>query len=130
MRKLPWIIAFLGFPPCCKADTLPVTSGHVQIIGATGNNVSLSGDGFTATGSFHFVAAGCIAGAYAPGQPILGCAGTQFPIGLTNEDYTITAPEPRTSILLLIAIACAFVMRKRAALGSSLGHLRASITIW
>jgi hypothetical protein len=201
MRKVFWMIAFLGFLPCAKADTLSVTSGYIQIIGATGNNASFSGDGFTATGNVLFLGVpSCVGDTYVPGQPFLGCAGFQFPFGsmtvsmngttqlvsfganflveitqarmflsgatqatltepativglagctapaffppcpttsfafpgpvmltvsltldpttgnyhVTNEAYTITAPEPGTRILLLMGIGLLLVMGKRS----------------
>ena len=76
MRKTLWLVAFLVvvIVPCARADSLHVTSGFIQCIGptptgATGNT-SLSGDGFTATGSILLF--GPCLGSVLPGQPVLG----------------------------------------------------------
>jgi PEP-CTERM motif len=74
MRKSLWVVAFLIFVPCVRADSFHVTSGFIQCIGpppsgATGNT-SLSGDGFTATGSILLL--GPCLGSVVPGQPVSG----------------------------------------------------------
>jgi hypothetical protein len=74
MRKSLLVVIFLVFVPCVKADSLHVTSGYIQCIGptptgATGNT-SLSGDGFTATGSILLLGP-CLASVL-PGQPDYG----------------------------------------------------------
>jgi hypothetical protein len=73
MRKTLWIIALLVFVPHAKAETFQVTSGFFQPIGAAGDNISLSGDGFTANGNIYLAPVAC-RGNFLPGQPITGCA--------------------------------------------------------
>jgi hypothetical protein len=73
MRKYLWIIAFLTFAPSARADTYQVTSGYFQPIGGTGNNIFLSGDGFTATGNIRIGPENCFPYNFLAGQPITGC---------------------------------------------------------
>jgi hypothetical protein len=70
MRKYLWVIAFLVFVPCARADTYLVTSGFFQPVGATGFNTFFSGPGFTATGNLYYPGCQSIIGM---GQRIFGC---------------------------------------------------------
>jgi hypothetical protein len=69
------ILAVLAFGACARADTYDVTSGFFQPIGAAGDNISLSGDGFTATGDISLAPISCHS-SFLPGQPIAGCLST------------------------------------------------------
>jgi hypothetical protein len=74
MRKYLWIIVFLIFTPCARADTYLVSSGYFQPIGGTGgDNIFLSGDGFTATGNISVGAPNCFPYNFRAGQAITGC---------------------------------------------------------
>ena len=73
MKQAAWaFLVLLILAPCVKADTFVVTSGFYQPIGASGDNIFLSGDGFTASGFLQIAPFGC-RGDFAPGQPITGC---------------------------------------------------------
>jgi hypothetical protein len=73
MRRFLWVIAFLVFVPCAKADSLQVTSGFFQPYGATGDDLMLSGNGFTLTGNLMLL--GPCHGDFPAGDPIIGCSG-------------------------------------------------------
>ena len=76
MKQAAWaILVILIFAPCVKADTFDVTAGYFQPFGAVGNNLSFSGNGFTAVGNIQLAPFGCHE-EFLPGQPILGCETT------------------------------------------------------
>jgi hypothetical protein len=77
MRKTLWIFVLLVFVPRANGDSFQVTSGVFQPFGATGENLSLSGNGFTATGNINIGPGACWPD-YLPGDPIKGCAGINW----------------------------------------------------
>jgi hypothetical protein len=98
MRKILWIIAFLVFVPCAKADTLDfiVTSGVITLPGGpvTLLGVTSSGDAFTATGSIMMDT--CEA-TYHSGEAITACPSGGSPIYF-NSVLAITGVDGVESV--------------------------------
>jgi hypothetical protein len=101
MQKVFWIIAFLVFVPCAKADTFIVTSGAVSLSEGgiiTFSGVAPSGDAFTATGEFIDLLCPV---EFALGAPITPCRDFGTPGGdLYSGNLTVTVNGASTKYLL------------------------------
>jgi hypothetical protein len=101
MRKYLWIIAFLVFVPCAKADRYVVTSGFVSLSGDGGvitlSGVAPSGKAFTATGDILLLCSN----EFPSGGPITPCGD----LAATGDDLyignlTVTVNGASTKYLL------------------------------